>query len=146
MRRATTHLAVLCAGLLSTQLSAHPQAAQVLPAQAFEAAQAPASPVLNSAFAPGPKSLPAAPFEGLLDIAPTAMKIDPVLEEPVILGRDARLFPGVRLSFLTIGDILVPVQRGSMVRETAGGAVPSYWRVIPQFGRIWREKTDGAWS
>jgi len=32
------------------------------------------------------------------------------------------------------------------VRETAAGAVPSYWRVIPQFGRVWREQRDGDWS
>ena len=40
----------------------------------------------------------------------------------------------------------MPVERGVMVRETAPGAVPSYWRVIPQFGRVWREAADGGWS
>src|SRR6185312_14734510 len=146
MRRGATHLGVLCAGLLSGHLSAHPGAAQMLPVRAFESAHHPASPVLNAAFVPGPGALPAPAFEGVLDIAPTPMKIDPALEEPVILGRDARIFPGVRLTFLTLGEVLVPLQRGSMVRETAGGAVASYWRVIPQFGRVWREKEDGGWA
>jgi CubicO group peptidase (beta-lactamase class C family) len=50
------------------------------------------------------------------------------------------------LEFFTLGDVLVPVQRGEMVRETAAGSGPSYWRVIPQFGKIWREKADGDWS
>lgn len=118
----------------------------MLPVRAFESAHHPASPVLNAAFVPGPGALPAPAFEGVLDIAPTPMKIDPAFEEPVVLGRDARIFPGVRLTFLTLGEVLVPLQRGSMVRETAGGAVASYWRVIPQFGRVWREKSDGGWA
>jgi CubicO group peptidase (beta-lactamase class C family) len=37
------------------------------------------------------------------------------------------------------------VQRGEMVRE-APGAKSSFWRVIPQVGRIWRESGDGGWS
>ncbi len=61
-------------------------------------------------------------------------------------GRDARLFPGVAIEVFTVGDLLVPVQRGEMVRETAPGRTPSYWRVIPQVGRVWREKTDGDWA
>src|SRR5208282_2730947 len=36
--------------------------------------------------------------------------------------------------------------RGEMVRETSAGSSPSYWRVIPQFGKVWRERADGAWS
>jgi hypothetical protein len=43
-------------------------------------------------------------------------------------------------------DVLVPVQRGEMVRETGVGTTPSYWHVIPQFGRVWREKRDGEWA
>jgi hypothetical protein len=64
----------------------------------------------------------------------------------VLDGRDARRFPGVSLSFVTLGDVLVPTECGEMVRETAQGEVPSYWRVIPQFGRVWRELSDGEWS
>jgi CubicO group peptidase (beta-lactamase class C family) len=52
----------------------------------------------------------------------------------------------VTLAFYTLGDILVPVQVGEMVRETAPGETPSYWRVIPQFGRVWREDADRGWS
>jgi len=74
------------------------------------------------------------------------MQTLPVLNQPLIQGRDARSFPGVQLEFFTVGDVLVPVQRGEMVRETAAGSVPSYWRVIPQFGKVWREKGDGDWS
>ncbi|MDH4167227.1 MAG: beta-lactamase family protein [Gammaproteobacteria bacterium] len=70
----------------------------------------------------------------------------PALAKPVLDGRDARQFPGVSLRFVTLGDVLVPLERGEMVRETAAGKVPSYWRVIPQFGRVWREQADGDWS
>ena len=64
----------------------------------------------------------------------------------MIDGRDARLFPGLELEFFTSGGALVPVQRGEMVRESAAATVPSYWRVIPQFGRVWHERADGDWS
>ena len=33
-----------------------------------------------------------------------------------------------------------------MVRESGGGSTPSYWRVIPQIGKVWREAGDGDWS
>ena len=74
------------------------------------------------------------------------MQTLPVLPTPVLDGRDAGLFPGVALGFVTRGEVLVPLQRGDMVRETAPGKVASYWRVIPQFGRVWREQADGEWS
>src|SRR5262249_3741408 len=83
---------------------------------------------------------------GTLTLSASPMRLDPGLEKPVSTGRDARLFPGVRLDFFSMGDVLVPVQRGEMVRETSPGNTPSFWRVIPQFGRTWREKADGEWS
>ena len=74
------------------------------------------------------------------------MQTLPVLTQPVIQGRDVRIFPGVELEFFTVGDVLVPVQRGEMVRETGAGATQSYWRIIPQLGKVWREPQDGDWS
>jgi hypothetical protein len=68
------------------------------------------------------------------------------LNTPVLEGRDARIFPGITLSFVTDGPTLIPVERGMMVRETAPGAVASYWRVILQFGRVWQEAADDGWS
>jgi CubicO group peptidase (beta-lactamase class C family) len=117
-----------------------------LPVQAFQSARAPDAPVANEAFAPGKAALPAPEFAGVLKLHAAAMQTAPVLAQPLILGRDARLFPGVQLEFFTVGQVLVPVQRGEMVRETSAGATPSYWRVIPQFGKVWREKGDGEWS
>jgi len=119
------------------------------------------APVPNAAFSPGPDATAALPFSGTVRIAQSAMQTKPVLPIPIVDGRDARLFPAVALSFFTIGDVLVPVERGRMVKETlpattgrvgttgksgATGTAPSYWRVIPQFGRVWRETADGDWS
>ncbi len=121
-------------------------AAELLPVQSFEAARVPDAPTANAAFAPGDGALSAPAFTGVLKIHPARMQTLPVLQQPLIQGRDARIFPGVQLEFFTIGDVLVPVQRGEMVRESNAGSSPSYWRVIPQFGKVWREKADGDWS
>jgi CubicO group peptidase (beta-lactamase class C family) len=121
-------------------------AAELLPVQAFQAARALVAPVANSVFVPSAGALPAPAFAGVLKLKPTRMQTLPVLRQPLIQGRDARIFPGVELEFFTAGDVLVPVQRGEMVRETGAGSTSSYWRVIPQFGKVWREQGDGDWS
>ncbi len=105
------------------------------------------TPLDNAAFYPGESALQAPEFCGTLRIAQASMHTAPELAEPLPDGRDARLFPGVSLLFFTLGDILVPAQRGSIVAESAPGGIPSYWSVIPQFGRVWREPGEGSgWS
>jgi hypothetical protein len=121
-------------------------AAELLPVNAFQSARALEAPVENSAFAPDAGALRAPAFAGVLRLRASRMQTLPVLTQPLIQGRDARIFPGVELEFFTAGDVLVPVQRGEMVRETRAGSTPSYWRVIPQFGKVWREQGDGDWS
>ncbi len=153
--RLTTHCPLSTAGrlctaglllaLLAGNAGAGP-AADRLPERIMFSSESSATPADNAAFAPGVDALPAVPFNGTLRLAPTAMRTLPALSRPVLDGRDARLFPGVSLGFVTLGDTLVPLQRGEMVRDTAAGSAPSYWRVIPQFGRVWREKSDGDWS
>ncbi len=133
-------------GFLVAPLLAQAGSAEPLPLKTFQSARALDSPVPNAAFAPGEGALPAAPFSGVITLHATPMRTLPVLDHPLILGRDARIFPGVRLEFFTLGDVLVPVQRGEMVPETRAGSTPSYWRVIPQYGRVWHEKADGDWS
>jgi CubicO group peptidase (beta-lactamase class C family) len=132
-------------------------ASDALPVELVKSGKPTTAPVPNAAFIPGPDATVALEFSGTLKIAQSAMQTKPVLPVPIVDGRDARLFPAVALSFFTIGDVLVPVERGRMVKETlpaptgkigtTGKALaPSYWRVIPQFGRVWREKADGDWS
>src|SRR5262249_29349444 len=144
--RATCGL-ILGAALLALRLApAQAGAAEILPLRAFRSARTLEAPVPNAAFIPGAGSESAPEFTGTLSLSPAQMQLQPPLEQPLIVGRDARTFPGVRLAFFTLGDVLVPVERGEMVRESAPGATRSYWRVIPQFGRVWREKADGGWS
>ena len=121
-------------------------AADALPAAVLLAGRASPAPVANAAFHPGADALPAAAFAGTLRIRQSPLQSLPPIDKPLQDGRDARLFPGVTLELFTLGENLVPVQCGEMVRETSPGATASYWRVIPQVGRIWRERDDGAWS
>jgi CubicO group peptidase (beta-lactamase class C family) len=104
------------------------------------------NPVDNAAFAPGADALEAPPFTGVLRLDASALRTLPALDKPVIDGRDARIFPGLDLRFVTVERTLVPLERGEMVREARPGATASYWRVIPQVGRIWKEPDDGEWS
>jgi len=120
--------------------------AELLPVSSFEAGEALEAPVANAAFVPDESALSAPAFTGVLKVHPAVMRTVPVLSQPLIQGRDVRIFPGVQLEFFTVGDVLVPVQRGEMVRETGGGATASYWRIIPQPGKVWREPGDGDWS
>ncbi len=137
--------AYVAGGCFATVAVAGP-AAEFLPVAAMNASDTAAAPVSNSAYLPGRDALPAAAWSGQLTIGQARMETSPQLAQPLQDGRDARLFPGVSLEFFTDGDLLVPVQRGTMVRETQSMATPSYWRVIPQFGRVWREPGDGNWS
>src|SRR5215469_2132875 len=104
-------------------------------------------PAPNDYFRP-PAAAGAAPeFSGVLHIAPGRIETRPRLKAPKIDGRDARLFPRITLGFVSSGDVLVPLQRGQIVAEQRPGEAPSYWSVIPQLGRIWRDPgEDGAWS
>ncbi len=120
--------------------------AELLPVQVFQSAHALTAPVANAAFVPGDDALAAPEFVGVLKIQASRMQTSPVLEPAVIQGRDVRILPSVKLEFFTVGNVLVPVQRGEMVRELAPGPGPSDWRVIPQMGKVWREKADGDWS
>ena len=121
-------------------------ASSELPAARMQSADAGPQAVLNAAFSPGADALEAPAFTGTLTIASSPLRTQPDLSTPVLEGRDARVFPGITLSFVTDGATLIPAERGVMVRETARGAVASYWRVIPQFGRVWREPGDDGWS
>lgn len=131
---------------LMTPLLARAGVAELLPTTCFESGRVADAPAANAAFTPDAEASTAPAFSGVLRIHPATMRTLPVLDHPLIEGRDVRLFPGVQLEFFTLGDVLVPVQRGQMVRETLGGSTASYWRIIPQPGRVWREPGDGEWS
>ena len=106
------------------------------------------APLSNGEFFPPAGATSAAPFAGTLRISQAVMQTSPALVSPLVGGRDARLFPAVTLAFYAQGGVLVPRQRGEMIAETAtgSGSATSYWRVIPQFGRVWKQPGDGEWS
>jgi hypothetical protein len=103
-------------------------------------------PLPNSAFYPEAGAGGAPELCGTLRIARARLRTLPELAHPRLDGRDARLFPGITLAFVTLDDVLVPLQRGRMVAERAPGKTPSYWCIIPQFGRVWHSPEDGGWS
>ncbi len=130
--------------LLSTSVAARPAAAR--PKLAMQATAESDGPIANAAFAPGEGALPGPEFTGTLVIRASPMRTLPAVEHPMIDGRDMRVFPGIRLEFFTMGEVLVPVQRGQIVCETHPGSRASYWCVIAQYGKVWREAGDGDWS
>jgi CubicO group peptidase (beta-lactamase class C family) len=103
-------------------------------------------PVGNTAFAPAKDAHAAPALSAVLNVSGSTMQTQPALVRPTPDGRDARLFPALRLEVFTLGDLLVPVERGEMLHEQGAPATLSYWRVIPQFGRVWHEAADGEWS
>lgn len=104
-------------------------------------------PASNESFRPPVGARAAPDFSGLLHITSGRIETRPKLITPRIDGRDARLFPRVTLGFVSSGDVLVALQRGQIVGELRPGEAPSYWSVIPQVGRIWRDPgEDGPWS
>jgi hypothetical protein len=121
-------------------------ASDVLPLALMRSGKPTDAPVANLAFTPGPQVTRAPDFVATITVAQTPMQTKPATAHPMQDGRDARLFPAVTLEFFTMDGLLVPVQRGEMVRESAPVKVPSFWQVIPQFGRVWKERADGKWS
>jgi CubicO group peptidase (beta-lactamase class C family) len=104
-------------------------------------------PAPNDYFRPPADAQAAPEFSGLLHIAPSPIETRPRLEKPKIEGRDAGRLPRVTLGFVTAGDVLVPLQRGQIVAEHRPGETASYWSVIAQFGRVWRDPgEEGSWS
>ena len=121
-------------------------AADLLPVRVLLEHGEAVAPVANAAFLPPPDAKPAAPLVGTLEVLQAVLATQPALSQPVVGGRDARLFPAIALKLFTVGELLVPVARGQMIREAVPGPVPSYWRVIAQFGRVWHEQADGDWN
>src|SRR5579885_3050614 len=102
------------------------------------ACEQPRSPLPNAAFYPEAGAGEAPELCGVLRIAPARMQTLPELMHPRLDGLDTRLFPGITLAFITLGDVLVPEQRP--------GKTPSYWSVIPQCGRVWQCSGPGGWA
>lgn len=107
----------------------------------------PERPLPNEYFRPPAGARAPADFAGVVHIAQAAIDTQPQLQTPTIGGRDVRLFPCLSLGFVSCGNVLIPLQRGLIVPERRPGETPSYWSIIPQFGRTWRDSGEkGDWS
>lgn len=136
------------AGLVALVWVAHGAgAAQLIHAADLFVARGSGSLIDNTAFIPGAGARAAhAPFLGTLVLSESEMSTQPnVLASREVLGRDAKLFPGVSLSFLTLDGDLVPFSQ-DVIRYGSTAAGRSFWDIIVQPGRVWSEPTDGAWS
>ncbi|MBL0373083.1 serine hydrolase [Rhizobium sp. KVB221] len=101
----------------------------------------------NSAFLPPADAQVAhEAFSGTLGIGEAPMFTIPVeFKSDQVLGKDPQLFPGVALSFVSIGDNLVP-QTQDIIRNGSLGGGRSFWDIIVQPGKVWSEATDDGWS
>lgn len=115
-------------------------------------------PVNNAAYYPADDAVAAPDLSGQLVLEQTVMQFEPEIPQPICDGSavemggscrggdDKRLLPRITLDLFTAGDILAADQIGTMLRDTAATEPESYWRVIPQYGRVWREDEDGDWA
>jgi hypothetical protein len=103
--------------------------------------------ISNAAFAPPPHAATALePFIGTLSLAETRMTTTPsMFKKDRILGRDPQMFPAVRLTFLTVGDDLVPTTQ-EVIPLASLGRSKSFWDLIVQPGSVWSESGDHGWS
>lgn len=102
------------------------------------------SPIANLHFLPGASASAAThSFSGVLSIPESVMITEPKAIEPKrFKGKSNQLFPDVQISFFTVDDRLVPVERGLL--EGRSGKSP--WQMLASPGRIWSEKGDQGYS
>lgn len=119
------------------------------------------TPVVNSAFIPGADAERAAPLHARIIIQQTRLSLDRDLAQPICDGRpvrlggscrggaDKRVFPAISLEIFSFDEdtMLGSVEVGTMVAgDAAESDTKSYWHIIPQYGRVWREPGDEDWS
>jgi CubicO group peptidase (beta-lactamase class C family) len=66
-------------------------------------------------------------------------------QSATVLGRDAQIFPAIKLAFFTVGDDLVPVTQEVNLAGSVGRG-RSYWDLIVQPGAVWSMPDDDGWS
>ncbi len=136
-------------------------AGEHLPRQQMLAGVAAETPVANAAFTPGPDAWRAEPLHARFHIRQTRMTLNRTLSQPICDGRpveqggscrggaDKRLFPEISMELFSFADdtMLGSAQIGTMIgEERRHSGKHSYWHVIPQYGRVWKEPGDGDWS
>ena len=154
------HLLVLLSFILSGVAEAGP-AAENLPKDFMLSDRPMDGPVTNAAFIPGDDAMQADRLHATISIKQTQLSLSRELVQPVCDGRkvdlggscrgggDKRVFPAISLEFFSFSDntMLGSAQVGAMISEDDSGSdKKSYWQVIPQYGRVWKEPGDEEWS
>ncbi|KSV75183.1 hypothetical protein N185_17540 [Sinorhizobium sp. GW3] len=103
--------------------------------------------VTNGAFVKSKNALPASDaFNGTIQIEEGRMLSRPeVFKKDEVLGKDPHLFPAVSLTFITVGDDLVPESQDVILSGSRGNG-KSFWDIIVQPGKVWSEPEDNGWS
>lgn len=101
----------------------------------------------NAGFVPPETGALEAPaFQGTLRVAEALMATDPAeFTSREVLGKDPMVFPAFEISFTTVDGDLVPATQ-DVIRAGALPEGESYWDIIVQPGRVWKEEGDGEWS
>ena len=122
-------------------------------------------PVDNANFMPvGPQDQRVDEFVGTLRVGQVEMTTDVQLTtrypfraelaskavEPFFYeGADAKLFPSASIAFFTHDGYLVPVNRQVIrppLAERAKGRYESFWDIVIEAGKVWKEKDDMGWN
>lgn len=101
----------------------------------------------NASFVPPETgALDAPAFQGTLSVAESPMTTDPAeFTSREVLGKDPMIFPAFAISFTTVDGDLVPATQ-DVIRAGALPEGESFWDIIVQPGRVWKEEGDGEWS
>ena len=101
----------------------------------------------NAAFVPPEGAAEAhEPFAGTLKLSEGPIFTDPAkFKSNKVLGKNPQVFPGVSLTFITVGSDLVPVTQ-DVIRNGSTPQGDSFWDIIVQPGKIWSEPDEDGWS
>jgi hypothetical protein len=133
------------ASLISGALAAG-ERAQITYSELVDTQYAPSEPVQNENFLPvGQSGSAQHTFTGALVLSATEMNVQPDFKSREVLGKDPKIFPGVKLLFFTHNDELVPVTQ-AVITPAPDLSKNSYWEIVVQPGKIWSEPGDKGWS
>lgn len=102
--------------------------------------------VPNASFVPFTSATAAPAFEGTLRVKESRMATDPAkFKSGEVFGKNPIIFPAFELSFTTEDGDLIPVTQ-DVIRVGSLPEGESFWDILVQPGRVWKEEGDGEWS
>ena len=102
--------------------------------------------VPNASFVPLAGTAAAPAFHGTLRVQESRMAATPeTFKSGEVFGKNPMIFPAFELSFTTADGDLIPVTQ-DVVRVGSLPGGESFWDILVQPGRVWKEEGDGDWS